>query len=64
ISACTPEWGEQQTGVPAALIREAAVLYGKGPSMLWAGQAVQRQTTGGNIMRAIGLLPAMTGNIG
>ncbi|NNL85070.1 MAG: molybdopterin-dependent oxidoreductase, partial [Myxococcales bacterium] len=31
---------------------------------LWAGQGLQRQPTGGNVMRAIGLLPAFTGNVG
>lgn len=64
ITQATPQWGAAATGVPAAQIEQAAALYGAGPALLWAGQAVQRQTTGGNIMRAIGLLPALTGNIG
>lgn len=64
IAQATPAWGEAATGVPAAQIQQAAALYGAGPALLWAGQALQRQTTGGNIMRAIGLLPALTGNIG
>ncbi|MFT5351217.1 MAG: anaerobic selenocysteine-containing dehydrogenase, partial [Gammaproteobacteria bacterium] len=64
IDACTPQWGEERSGVPADLIEAAARLYGAGPSMLWAGQGLQRQTTGGNIMRAAGLLPALTGNVG
>jgi len=64
IAAATPEWGELQTGVPADDIRLAATLYGTGPSLLWCGQALQRQAQGGNIMRAVGLLPALTGNIG
>ncbi|OGT79215.1 MAG: hypothetical protein A3H91_09950 [Gammaproteobacteria bacterium RIFCSPLOWO2_02_FULL_61_13] len=64
IQSCTPEWGARQTGVPAALIEQAAQLYGSGPALLWAGQGLQRQARGGNIMRAIGLLPALTGNIG
>ena len=64
IDSATPAWGEAQTGVPAADIIAAAALYGAGPSLLWCGQGLQRQTTGGNIMRAIGLLPALTGNIG
>lgn len=64
LKACTPEWGERQTGVPAKQIVEAARLYGAGPALLWAGQGLQRQPTGGNIMRAIGLLPALTGNVG
>ncbi len=64
ITLATPEWGELHTGVPADDIRGAATLYGAGPSLLWCGQALQRQAKGGNIMRAVGLLPALTGNIG
>ncbi len=64
IATATPEWGELQTGIPADDIRLAAAIYGTGPSLLWCGQALQRQAQGGNIMRAIGLLPALTGNIG
>jgi len=64
IDQCTPEWGETETGVPAAAIREAARLYAEGPALLWAGQGLQRQPTGANIMRSIGLLPTLTGNIG
>jgi anaerobic selenocysteine-containing dehydrogenase len=64
LDACTPEWGEAATGVPARLIEAAALLYARGPSLLWMGQGFQRQTFGGNAMRAVGLLPAATGNIG
>ena len=64
INSCTPEWGERETGVPAALIEEAARCYAAGPSLLWMGQGFQRQLNGGNCMRAVGLLPAFTGNIG
>ncbi len=64
LDACTPAWGEAVTGVPASLIEEAALLYAAGPSLLWMGQGFQRQTFGGNAMRAVGLLPAATGNIG
>ena len=64
LAACTPEWGEAVTGVPAALIVEAATIYGRGPSLLWLGQGLQRQATGGNVFRACGLLPAATGNLG
>jgi Asp-tRNA(Asn)/Glu-tRNA(Gln) amidotransferase A subunit family amidase/anaerobic selenocysteine-containing dehydrogenase/GMP synthase-like glutamine amidotransferase len=61
---CTPEWGEAVTGVPAAKIEEAAKLYGQGPSLLWLGQGLQRQPTGGNVFRACTLLPIATGNLG
>ena len=64
IEHATPTWGEAQTGVPAADIEQAAAYYGAGPALLWCGQGLQRQATGGNIMRAVGLLPALTGNVG
>ncbi len=64
LAACTPAWGEQQTGVPARLIEAAAGSYGRGPSLLWLGQGLQRQPMGGNVVRACALLPAATGNIG
>ncbi len=63
LGACDPAWGAAITGVPAALIEEVAVLYARGPSLLWLGQGLQRQTTGGNVIRACGLLPAVTGNL-
>ena len=64
LDACTPSWGEATTGVPASRIEEAALLYANGPSLLWMGQGFQRQTFGGNAMRAVALLPAATGNLG
>lgn len=64
LTACTPEWGEQVTGVPGELIVRAARVYARGPSLLWIGQGLQRQPRGGNIVRSIGLLPAATGNLG
>ena len=64
IAAATSAWAEQVTGVPAAQIEQAAAIYGEGPSLLWLGQGLQRQPLGGNVMRACGLLPAVTGNIG
>ena len=62
IARCTPDWAAPITGVPAAQIEQAARLYGDGPSLLWLGQGLQRQPTGGNVFRAVGLLPAATGN--
>jgi anaerobic selenocysteine-containing dehydrogenase len=63
LADCTPAWGEVTTGVPARLIEEVARLYGRGPSLLWLGQSLQRQPKGGNVMRACALLPAVTGNL-
>ena len=64
LDGCDPAWGEATTGVPAALIERAAHLYGRGPSLLWLGQGLQRQRLGGNVVRACALLPAVTGNLG
>ncbi|MDB5604746.1 MAG: putative molybdopterin oxidoreductase [Bradyrhizobium sp.] len=63
LDACTPEWAEAETGVPADLIRQAAEIYAKGPSLLWLGQGLQRQPFGGNVFRACTLLPVATGNM-
>ncbi len=64
IEAATPEWAENVTGVPAALIERTALVYAEGPSLLWLGQGVQRQPRGGNVFRALAALIAMTGNLG
>jgi len=52
IAACDLAKLSALTGVPAALIEQAAHLYGAGPSLLWLGQGLPRQATGGNVMRA------------
>ncbi len=63
-AACDPAWTEGVTGVRAGDIEEAAHLYGGGPSLLWIGQGLQRQPTGGNVVRSVAALPALTGNMG
>jgi anaerobic selenocysteine-containing dehydrogenase len=55
LHATTPDWGEQQTGVPADKIVAAAVAYGNGPSLLWLGQGLQRQPTGGKRLSRVQL---------
>ena len=62
ILRCSPDWAAPITGIPVGKIEEAATIYGEGPSLLWLGQGLQRQPTGGNVFRAVGLLPAATGN--
>lgn len=64
LGDCTAGWGERVTGVPARLIEEAARMYATGPSLLWIGQGFQRQPRGGNAVRSVALLPAVTGNLG
>ena len=63
IVRCSPDWAAPITGIPVGKIEEAATVYGEGPSLLWLGQGLQRQPTGGNVFRAVGLLPAATGNL-
>ena len=64
VSRCTPQWGEETTGVPAPDIEQAAHLYGARPSLLWLGQGFQRQPRGGNAIRAVAQLAAISGNLG
>jgi anaerobic selenocysteine-containing dehydrogenase len=63
VQACTPAWAEGVTGVAAELVERAARVYARGPSLLWIGQGLQRQPLGGNIVRAVASLPAVTGNL-
>ncbi|MHB8505729.1 MAG: molybdopterin-dependent oxidoreductase, partial [Acidimicrobiales bacterium] len=63
-AGCDPAWTESATGVPAALVEEAARRFGAGPSLLWIGQGLQRQPRGGNVVRAVASLPAVTGALG
>lgn len=64
LADCTPAWGERVTGVPATAIEQAARWYGAGPSLLWIGQGFQRQPRGGNAVRAVAQLAALSGNLG
>ena len=64
IEAADPATTEARTGVPAALIEQAARAYASGPSLLWMGQGMQRTARGGNAFRALAALAAVTGNIG
>jgi anaerobic selenocysteine-containing dehydrogenase len=64
LEPCTPSWGERVTGVPAGAIEQAAHWYGAGPSLLWIGQGFQRQPRGGNAVRAVAQLAALSGNVG
>ena len=53
------------TGLPADLIVSLAREYARAkPALLIAGFGLQRNHHAGQMMRAVGLLPALTGNIG
>jgi anaerobic selenocysteine-containing dehydrogenase len=64
IDAATLERTAALTGVDAALIEKAALVFARGPSLLWLGQGVQRQPKGGNVFRALPLLNIATGQLG
>ncbi|HLW23444.1 MAG TPA: molybdopterin-dependent oxidoreductase [Steroidobacteraceae bacterium] len=64
IAACDLGELSRRTQVPVAVIERFAHTYARGPSLLWLGQGLQRQRTGGNVMRACGLLPVLSGNLG
>jgi formate dehydrogenase major subunit len=65
VAPYTPERAETITGVPAALIREAAEMYARGPnsSTLWAMGLTQHQT-GTDIVTALLNLLLACGMIG
>lgn len=61
----TLEWASQVTGVPVEAIVELASGYATTrPSMIWIGYGMQRHTNGGQNVRAIDALGAITGQIG
>lgn len=65
VKPWTPEAAEAETGVSAEVIRSLARLYGSAkPACLLVGYGVQRYTNGGETIRAIDALAAITGNIG
>ena len=60
----TPEWAAAICGVDPALIVSLAELYMDGPTATIQGWGPQRHSNGGNNTRAIGLIAAITGNVG
>lgn len=51
-------------GVPADDIRAVARRLAQTRTIVWVGMGLQRQAMGGNIFRAIAMLPVLTGNFG
>ena len=61
----TVEWAAQKTGIPRAVIESIAREYATTkPANIWIGYGMQRHTNGGQNVRAIDALAAITGNIG
>jgi anaerobic selenocysteine-containing dehydrogenase len=59
------EWAAAETGLSPEAIREVALAYAtEGPSMIWVGYGMQRHANGGQSVRAIDALAAMTGQVG
>jgi len=64
VRDCTPEWAAPITWVPADRIRAAARLYAETrPSMMEWGCAIEHTPNCIQTVRAISLLPALTGNV-
>jgi len=58
----TPEWAEAITGIPADSIRRLAREYaGTQPAAIRLGVALERHRGGGQTIRAVCCLPALTG---
>ena len=64
VQDATLERTAQLTGLAPDQIQDATLAYGRGPSLMWLGQGMQRQKMGGNAFRACAMLCAATGNIG
>jgi anaerobic selenocysteine-containing dehydrogenase len=61
-STRTPEWAESITGVPAADIRKLAFeLAAEQPAAIRMGVALERHYGGGQTIRAVTCIPALTG---
>ena len=63
--AKTPGWASQITGVPVStIVRLAREIGTTKPAFISQGYGVQRQANGEQSVRAIAMLPILTGNIG
>ncbi|MFZ5627019.1 MAG: molybdopterin-containing oxidoreductase family protein [Bacillota bacterium] len=61
----TLDWAAEKTGIPRQVIETLAYEYATTkPANIWIGYGMQRHTNGGQNVRAIDALAAMTGNIG
>lgn len=63
--AKTPGWASQTTGIPVStIVRLAREIGDTKPVFISQGYGVQRQANGEQSVRAIAMLPILTGNIG
>ncbi len=65
LEQCTPEWAEEQSGVPAQDIRQAARLYAQAErAACYWGMGISQSTHGTSNALALSNLALMTGNLG
>ena len=65
VEACTPEWAEPITGVPAEQIRRAARLYaGAERASIVYSMGITQHTTGTDNVLSLANLAMLTGNVG
>ena len=61
----TVEWAAEVSGIPAETIKAVADEFATAkPATIWIGYGMQRHINGGQNVRAIDALVAMTGNVG
>jgi anaerobic selenocysteine-containing dehydrogenase len=61
----TLEWGCQQAGLPVEAVRRVVEEFATAkPATIWIGYGMQRHINGGQNVRAIDALVAMSGNVG
>ena len=65
VKACTPQWAEDISGVPADMIVEAAQVYGQAGSaaIFWA-MGITQSSHGTDNVQALANLALLTGNFG
>ncbi len=65
LTSISYDWVEQETALPREAVKEVAELYAlNSPAAIWTGLGLQRHTNGGQNVRAIIALAALTGNLG
>ncbi len=62
-ATCTPQWAEQESGVPAGDIVQAARWYAAGPSCFVSGHGIDASSSGVQTFRAYFAMVAITGNV-
>ena len=65
VKDCTPQWAEDISGVPAEMIVEAALVYGRAGSaaIFWA-MGITQSSHGTDNVQALANLALLTGNFG